>query len=116
MNELKKYNANLVFLGATGVSLKKGFFSSDIYEAEVKRAMVHAGRKVVIVVDHSKFCKQGLVSFSDFNDVDNIITSDKVDTDIINNIEQKGVKVIISKINKENKENDDKFIDKDGDN
>lgn len=101
MNELKKYNANVIFLGATGVSLEKGFFSSDIYEAEVKRAMVHAGRKVVIVIDHSKFGKQGLVSFAGFEDVDIIITGDKVDEEIISNIEEKGVEVLICKTGEE---------------
>ncbi len=98
MNELKKYNANLVFLGASGLSLEKGFFSSDIYEAEVKRAMVAAGRKVVIVVDHSKFGKQGLVSFSGFEDVDIIITSDLVDESYTLEIEKMGVEVITCKV------------------
>lgn len=94
MNELRKYNANIVFLGATGVSLEKGFTSSDIYEAEVKRAMVSAAQKVAIVVDHSKFEKQGLVSFSNIKDVDVIITSDLVDKAILREIERQGVEVL----------------------
>ncbi len=110
MNELKKYNANIVFIGASGVSLEKGFFSSDIYEAEVKRAMVTAGRKVVIVVDHSKFGKQGLVSFSNFDDIDIVITSELVDTSIIMEIEKMGVEVITCKVDK-NRENLDETDD-----
>lgn len=94
--ELENYSANIVFLGTTGVSLTKGFTSSDLYEADIKRVMVSAGDKVVIVADHTKFQKQGLVSFADFNEVDYLITSDKTDSSIVKKIESLGVKVIVS--------------------
>lgn len=69
--------------------------SSDIYEAEIKRAMIAAGQKVVILVDHSKFLHQGLVSFSSFQDVDIVITSDLTDEETIKQIESFGVKVVV---------------------
>jgi DeoR/GlpR family transcriptional regulator of sugar metabolism len=93
--ELQKYSAHYVFLGASGFSLKKGFTSSDIYEAEIKRAMIAAGQKVVILVDHSKFLRQGLVSFSSFQDVDMVITSDFTDDETIKQIESFGVNVVV---------------------
>ena len=94
MNELQKYNADYVFLGASGISLQKGFTSSDIFEAEVKRAMVAAGQKVVIVADHTKFGRQGLVSFCQFDDVDMLITSELVEPTIIRAIEELGIEVL----------------------
>jgi DeoR family transcriptional regulator of aga operon/DeoR family myo-inositol catabolism operon transcriptional repressor len=93
--ELHKYSAHYVFLGASGFSLKKGFTSSDIYEAEIKRAMITAGQKVVILVDHSKFLRQGLVSFCSFQDVDMVITSDLTDPDTIKEMENFGVNVVV---------------------
>jgi len=95
-NELKKYSANYAFLGTTGISLTKGFSTSDLYEAEVKRAMVQAGNKVVVVADHSKFKKQGLITFCGFDDVDMLVTSDQTDEEILKEIEKLGVKVIVS--------------------
>jgi DeoR family transcriptional regulator of aga operon/DeoR family myo-inositol catabolism operon transcriptional repressor len=93
--ELQKYNAHISFLGTSGISLRKGFTSSDLYEAEVKRAMIAAGQKVVILADHSKFERQALISFSVFQDVDILITSDLVNPGILREIESTGVKVII---------------------
>ncbi|PYI53531.1 DeoR/GlpR family DNA-binding transcription regulator [Paenibacillus flagellatus] len=93
--ELQKYNAHYVFLGTSGISLRKGFTSSDIYEAEVKRAMITAGQKVVIVADHSKFQKQALISFSNFQDVDILITSDLADETVLEEIEKQGVQLIV---------------------
>jgi DeoR/GlpR family transcriptional regulator of sugar metabolism len=93
--ELHKYNAHYVFLGTSGVTLRKGFTSSDIYEAEMKQAMVTAGQKVVILADHSKFQRQALVSFSSFKDVDMVITSDLTDPDLVRELESLGVQVIV---------------------
>jgi DeoR/GlpR family transcriptional regulator of sugar metabolism len=98
VKELEKYNADIVFLGTTGISLKKGFNNSNIYETEVKRAMVSIGKKVVIVADHSKFNHQGLFSFATFEDVDVLVTSNLVEKSILNEIEMMGVKVIISQL------------------
>jgi DeoR/GlpR family transcriptional regulator of sugar metabolism len=92
--ELKKYNANYVFLGTSGISLRQGFTSSDLYEAEMKKAMVSAGQKRVVLADHSKLQKAGLTSFCDFNNVDIFITSDQADEKVLYDIEKAGVKVI----------------------
>lgn len=96
--ELQKYNADFSFLGASGISMRKGFTSSDLYEAEVKRAMISAGQKIVIVADHSKFERQGLVSFSSFQDVDILVTSDLVEPSILDEIRQCGVQVIVCSV------------------
>lgn len=92
--ELKKYNANYVFMGTSGVSLRQGFTSSDLYEAEMKKAMVSAGQKVVVLADHSKMKKAGLTSFCDFDKVDIFITSDLTDEKALHDIEKAGVEVI----------------------
>jgi len=93
--ELQKYNAHYVFLGTSGVSMKKGFTSSDIYEAEIKRAMINAGQKIVILADHSKFMRQALVSFSSLQDVDMVITSDLTDPAIVGEMTAMGLDVVI---------------------
>jgi DeoR/GlpR family transcriptional regulator of sugar metabolism len=96
--ELHKYNAHYAFLGTSGISLRKGFTSSDIYEAEIKRAMIAAGQKVVILADHTKFQQQGLVSYGSFQDVDMVITSDLADADMLKEIERLGVRVVVCKV------------------
>jgi DeoR/GlpR family transcriptional regulator of sugar metabolism len=103
--ELQKYNAHYAFLGTSGISQRKGFTSSDLYEAEVKRAMIAAGQKIVIVADHSKFDCQGLISFSGFQDVDILITSDLVDPVMINEIRSAGVQVIVVPVRQSDKQN-----------
>lgn len=93
--ELQKYNAHFAFLGTSGISLHKGFTSSDIFEAEVKRAMISAGQKVVIVADHTKLQRQAIISFGSFKEVDILITSDLADEKVVQEIENQGVQVIV---------------------
>lgn len=93
--ELRNYNADIVFIGTSGISLNKGFTNSDIYEAEAKRAIILAGRKRIVVADHSKFDRQGLITFAGFKDIDVLVTSDLVDKDILKAIKGMGVEVIV---------------------
>lgn len=93
--EIKKYNAHIVFLGTTAISTSRGeFLSSDIYEAELKKVMAKSAQTKVVVADHSKFDKHGLIAFSSFEDIDILITSDLVDPDILKQIESKGIKIM----------------------
>jgi DeoR/GlpR family transcriptional regulator of sugar metabolism len=99
-SELKKFSADYVFLGTAGISLRQGFTSSDLYEAEIKRAMVSAGQKIVVVADHSKLQKAGLTPYCDFEEIDIFITSDRVDIETLRKIEGKGIEVIVTAVPK----------------
>ncbi|WP_274650806.1 DeoR/GlpR family DNA-binding transcription regulator [Paenibacillus humicola] len=107
VDELNKYSAHYTFLGTSGITLGKGFTSSDLYEAEVKRAMVKAGSKIVVVADHSKFERQALVSFAGFKEVDIVITSDLADEGVLRAIRSFGVQVIVCPVRQTLKEKPD---------
>jgi DeoR/GlpR family transcriptional regulator of sugar metabolism len=99
--ELQNYNADYVFLGTSGISLRHGFTSSDLYEAEIKRAMVSSGQKIVVVADHSKLQKAGLTSFCNFDETDIFITSELADKEILKEIEKRGVQVIVAPVSED---------------
>ncbi|SFE98810.1 DeoR family transcriptional regulator, aga operon transcriptional repressor/DeoR family transcriptional regulator, myo-inositol catabolism operon repressor [Paenibacillus catalpae] len=99
-DELRKYDAHYAILGTSGISMRRGFMSSDLYEAQVKRAMISAAQKVIVVADHSKFLKNGFVSFSAFQEIDVLITSELADMAVMHEIEQHGVQIIVCPIKK----------------
>jgi len=86
--ELKNYSIDIAFMGVTGITAGKGFFSSNIDEVEVKKSVVSIARRVVIVADHTKFNKYGLRSFCNFEDIDYLITSDLIDVSSLRKIEK----------------------------
>lgn len=93
--EILRYSSDIVFLGTTGISPRKGFTSSDMYEAEMKQAIVDVGKKRVIVADHTKLTKQGLISFASFDDIDMLVTSSLAKPEDIREIEKSGVEVLV---------------------
>ncbi|MEJ8635593.1 MULTISPECIES: DeoR/GlpR family DNA-binding transcription regulator [Streptomyces] len=66
--------ADVVFLGANGFSAEHGLTTPDLAEASVKRAMVSAARRVVLLADSAKHGEEHFARFGDLADVDLLIT------------------------------------------
>ncbi|TWP46779.1 DeoR/GlpR transcriptional regulator [Lentzea tibetensis] len=65
---------DVVFLGTNGFSAEHGFTTPDVAEAAVKQAMVRAGRRRVVLADHSKHGADQLSRFAHLSEVDLLIT------------------------------------------
>ena len=48
---LEQISAHIAFIGCNGVDAERGVTNLNFAEAEVKRAMIHAAREVVVVAD-----------------------------------------------------------------
>ncbi|GHH47233.1 DeoR/GlpR family DNA-binding transcription regulator [Streptomyces candidus] len=66
--------ADVVFLGANGFSLAHGLTTPDLAEAAVKRAVIAAGRRVVMLADSAKHGQEHFARFGSLTDVDLLIT------------------------------------------
>ncbi|WP_194949412.1 DeoR/GlpR family DNA-binding transcription regulator [Actinomyces trachealis] len=71
---LSRLRADVAVLGANGLSLNHGLSTPEQEEAAVKMAITAAGRKVVALVDATKFGQEHLVSFARLDDVDLLVT------------------------------------------
>lgn len=65
---------DVAFVGANGVSAGFGVSTPDPDEAAVKRAIVRAARRVVVVADTTKLGRELLVSFAALSEVDVLVT------------------------------------------
>lgn len=65
---------DIAFLGANGVSAGFGISTPDPDEAAVKRAIVRAARRVVLVADAEKLERELLVSFAPLSAIDVLVT------------------------------------------
>ena len=74
---LRNYNFNKGFFGTNGISIKCGFTTPDINEAEVKKmAMCHCNHKIILA-DSTKFDNVSSVTFARI-DTAKIITDEEV--------------------------------------
>ncbi len=89
-------NADLLFLGATGVTLREGLTNSNVFESEVKRAMMEAARRVILVVDGSKFGQVHRHSFAPLSRVHAVVTDPGAPQAALDELAQAGIEVIVA--------------------
>jgi len=91
---VRRYNADIVFIGATGITLEQGMTTSDIFEAEVKSAMLKAARRRVVVADYSKFGCMHLATFASPQSFDILVTDWQAPADLVKGLQDLGVQVL----------------------
>jgi DeoR family fructose operon transcriptional repressor len=93
---LADLRVDVAFLGANGITAGHGFTTPDEAEASVKRAMVRAGQRVVVLADSSKLAREHLVRFAAPEEVDVLVTDPGADPGAVAALEQAGVEVVVA--------------------
>lgn len=75
---LRKINVDILFTSAHGFNIKEGLSDFSYYEVELKRTMVSVSRKVIALLDHSKWNKSSIATFARPDEVDLFITDKNV--------------------------------------
>lgn len=96
VNAVKSINANIAFMGTSGLSLKSGMTNRKIAEAEVKRAMLEAAEKIILVMDSSKMNRHTLATAGPLECIDILVTDDGLAPQDKAAIEARGVEVVIA--------------------
>ncbi|MFI1397490.1 DeoR/GlpR family DNA-binding transcription regulator [Streptomyces sp. NPDC020681] len=86
--------ADVVFLGANGFSAEHGLTTPDLAEAAVKRAIVSAARRVVLLADSAKHGEEHFARFGDLAEVDLLITDSGLAPKDAAAIESAGTEVV----------------------
>lgn len=86
--------ADVAFMGTNGITVAQGLTTPDLTEAAVKRALVAAARRSVLVADHTKY---GVVDFAKVAPVatlDTFITDTGLDAEAATEVDLAGCHVI----------------------
>ena len=86
-----------VFFGVDGIDIECGITTSTIEEAKLTRKMMKSASKNIILADSSKFGQHGFGRICALEDIDTIITDDKISKQMISLIEEIGINLIIVK-------------------
>src|SRR5262249_40148291 len=83
------------FLSGTGWSSSLELMDHDLFEVQIERAMVARADAVIVLVDSTKFGKQGLASFANSAAIDRIVTDDQIAPGSLDALRQSGVQVTV---------------------
>lgn len=81
-NALKSLRVDKAFIGINGIDFEVGCTTPNMFESQIKRAMIQSSQQVFMVADSSKFNKTYLSIVCDLSDVDYLITDDDVSEEI----------------------------------
>ena len=87
----------MLFLGVDGIDFDFGFSITNLAEATLNHKMIESAQTVVILADSSKFGRRGLGKVCGFDQVQYVITDNKVSPSAIAQLEEKGIKVIVAR-------------------
>lgn len=74
VSALRQLHLDLVFMGVHGLDAQRGLMTPNLLEADVDRAFVQSGRRLVVVADHSKWDVVGISTFATLDEVDVLVT------------------------------------------
>jgi DeoR/GlpR family transcriptional regulator of sugar metabolism len=78
---LKMVHVDIVFMGVHGMDLRSGYTSPNLLEAETDRALIDAGRRLVVAADHTKWGVVGLSSIARLDEAQVLITDSGLPAD-----------------------------------
>lgn len=95
-NTLKNLSCGILFLGVDGIDLDFGLSITNLAEATLNQRMIETADAVAIMADSSKFGRRGLGKVCDFEAIRYIITDRDAPAKIVNQLEEKGIQIIIA--------------------
>jgi DeoR family transcriptional regulator of aga operon len=93
---LRDLNVNSVFLGCNGVDAAAGVSNLNLPEAEVKRAMINAAERCVVLADSAKVGVRTLAPVCPIDQVDVLVTDAHADSAHVAALRERGVDVVLA--------------------
>lgn len=95
IESVSRHKVNRAFIGSCGVNMfDKSVTTFDMEDGNTKKAIIHSGKKVYLVMENKKFQYDGTYKFADIYDVDAIILDEKPDDKICEELEKMRVEII----------------------
>lgn len=92
----REFNAQKVFLSATGWTASSGFTDPNMLEIQVKKAMIQSAEEIIMLLDSSKFGAVSLTSFLDAFSIDVLVTDRSIPEDTRMQFTDHGIDVHIA--------------------
>ncbi len=91
---LRQLSADIAFLGASGIREDLSVMDTTMVEVPIKRGMISASRRAVLLVDAAKFRMHGSVRICGADELDAVVTDATVEEPGVSALVQAGVEVV----------------------
>ena len=80
VTSIRSVHVDIVFMGVHGM-YARGFTTPNILEAETNRALIDAGRRLVVLADHTKWGVIGISAIAQLDEADTLITDARLSSE-----------------------------------
>lgn len=95
---LRTVHLDIVFMGVHGMDAKAGFTCPNLMEADTDRALIEAGRRLVVLADHTKWGVVGIASIATLDQADVLITDAALAPDALAAVTEAIPEVILAQV------------------
>lgn len=92
-DNLKNFRVDKAFIGVNGITINDGISTPNSVEAYTKMAMIKSANEIIVVADSTKFNTVSFSLISPIDSINTIITTDKVNKEIISEYRKLGISV-----------------------
>ena len=92
---LRQFSCSKLFFGVDGFDLQYGVTTTNLLGGHLAQKMIEAVQKVIALVDSSKFGRRGFCKMCDVDQIDMVITDDKISPAVAEQLRAKGIDVRI---------------------
>lgn len=84
------------FVAINGWDTEVGLTTPNMLEASVKRCMIRAGKKVILLADHSKYGKVSFAKVAELTDIDHCVTDELISDSALKELRASGMEVTVA--------------------
>jgi DeoR/GlpR family transcriptional regulator of sugar metabolism len=95
---VKQFRCDIAFLGVGGVSERGDLSNAGSVEVGIKRAMIEAAKRTVVLADSSKIGHEMFARIENLRAVDLLITDSKASEDMLNSWKKLGVEIQVAEV------------------
>jgi DeoR/GlpR family transcriptional regulator of sugar metabolism len=93
VESLSGMHADVAVMSAGGITLD-GITNSHALLIDIQRAMLKSAQRIIFCLDHTKFNRRSVSPLCELDVVDTIVTDAQAPADLIDQLKQKGIKVV----------------------
>jgi DeoR/GlpR family transcriptional regulator of sugar metabolism len=93
---LAEVRADKVFLGTRAISLEFGLTHEYLPETMTDRAILKAGKEIIVLADHTKFGRAAAVRLAPLESIHTIVTDKQAPQELLESVGQRGLRVVVA--------------------
>jgi DeoR/GlpR family transcriptional regulator of sugar metabolism len=93
---LSEVRADKVFIGTRAISLEHGLTHEYLPETMTDRAILKAGKEIIVIADHTKVDRAAAVLLAPLDSIHTFVTDPETPPDFIKQIKKRGIQVLVA--------------------